>query len=56
MNNNSFCKADKKIHIPLVSHLSSDNTALDVALENLRLTLRGVDKKNKFDGWKCWWL
>lgn len=29
----SFCKADKQIHILLVSHLLSDKTALDVALE-----------------------
>lgn len=44
MNNNSFCKADKKICIPLVSHLLSDKSALDVALETLWLTLCGVSK------------
>lgn len=37
-----FCEADKKIHIPLVSHLLSDKTALDVAMETLELALHGI--------------
>lgn len=40
----SFCKADKKIHIPLVSHLLSDKTALDVALGTLGPTRHGVNE------------
>ncbi len=44
MNNNSICKADKKIHILVVSHLLSDSTALDVAPETLGLTILGGNK------------